>query len=222
MHIKESSTSSINLVNQNTGNNVQKINDDVSIFSNEKVNEPDYTDELISRLIDGVLDEIFSDGSFTTNEAKTYVEGEKELAEIIKKEKSKQGFFESLFDMGSLEKKCRDDYAKSHPEYSKVMKEGQKVQKQYEDAMKLAKKEWIKENPQPENIYEEGGLLGFKRTEEYATWQKELTNFLNDFEKEYIKNNNDYRTLRTEQNKDKDAFEELAQDFISILVDEII
>ncbi len=222
MYIRDTAISTENTVN-NTNNAYEnsKVKEEESIFSSQSTDN-DFTEELITTILDCVLDEIFSDGAFTKDEASTFVAGEKELAQIIKDAKSKQGFFESLFDFGSTEKKCREDYAKSHPEYAKVMKEGQKVQSEYENAMKTAKEEWTKSNPQPETLYEEGGLLGMKRTEEYSAWQKELTEFLNEFEKEYIYNNSDYKTLRTEQNKDKDVFDEFAQGFISSLVDSII
>lgn len=222
MYIRNADVSSVQSTNTNQTTKAQETENDISIFNNDSVDETDFGSDLLNAIVMGILNDVFSDTSFTKDEAKTYVEGEKELAEIIKNEKDSRGFFDLLFNSSNIEKECREKYESEHPEYAKVAEEGQKVQKQYDDALANAKEAWLNENPQPENITENGGLFGIKRTDEYKQWSSDLESFIKDFESEYKKKDPDYKILSDEQNKDKSYADELAADLFSILIDEAI
>lgn len=189
---------------------VQNQNTDESIFN---TTNSDTENDIVSQIVKGVLDELLFDGTFTKDEAKTYVEGEKEIAKMVEEEKQKQldggHYLTYLFDSAKTEKDCRDKYAKENPEYKEVMKEGQKVESQYETAYDDAKTKWLEENPEPKG-FEEGGLFGIKETDEHKEWRAKEKEFSKGFEEEYIKNNPDYGNLKDAQKSDMSFWEALA------------
>lgn len=185
------------------------INESIFTTTNSGTTENDF----VSQLVTGLIDELFFDGAFTKDEAKTYVEGEKEIAKMIEEEKNKQldggHYLTYLFDSAKTEKDCRNKYAKEHPEYNEVMKEGQKVESQYETAYNEAKTNWLKENPEPDG-FEKGGLFGIKERDEHKEWRAKEQEFSKGFEEEYINNNPDYGNLKDAQKSDMTFWEALA------------
>ncbi|MBQ8887635.1 MAG: hypothetical protein IJY61_08050 [Candidatus Gastranaerophilales bacterium] len=161
------------------------------------------TDEILDILFTGVVDGVFGDGPFTKDEATIYVQGEKEIAELVKETPNKQNLIETIFDPDKAEREIREQYAAEHPEYAEVMEEGAKVQENYDKAYDETLKKWQEENPAPEKILEEGGFLGVKMTDDYKEWTNAQIKYMQNFEKEYAKNNSDYANLKAAQDKDK-------------------
>ena len=124
------------------------------------------------------------------------------FAELIKNSPNNPNLIDAIFDPDKVEREIRKKYADEHPEYAEVMKEGQKVQKEFDTKREETRQNWIKENPAPE-MFEEGGLIGVKVTDEYREWTIKQDNHLKEFEKNYIEDNPDYATLKAELDKDK-------------------
>lgn len=178
--------------NVSGGNKAESIEEqeDSSIFQKNK--------ESIN-IVELALDTIFGDGNFTADEAQIYVDGEKEVNELIKETQKDMSILEIIFDAGATEKQIRKDYEEKHPEYAKVKDEGDKVQKEYNKAYEEAKNKWIEENPKPENCK----IFSF----ENFNWSTKQSNAMKKFKNEYAKNNSDYANLLAAQNKDKSLLE---------------
>ncbi len=178
--------------NVSGGNKAESIEEqeDSSIFQKNK--------ESIN-IVELALDAIFGDGNFTADEAQIYVDGEKEVNELIKETQKDMSILEIIFDAGATEKQIRKDYEEKHPEYAKVKDEGDKVQKEYNKAYEEAKNKWIEENPKPENCK----IFSF----ENFNWSTKQSNAMKKFKNEYAKNNSDYANLLAAQNKDKSLLE---------------
>lgn len=186
----------VSQLNSNQTKETEENNNDINVFG-FNVDE-----ETLTTILTGVADEIFGDGSFTKDEAAIYVAGEKEIAELVKNEPNKQNLIETIFDPDKAEREIREKYAAEHPEYAAVMKEGQKVQSDFDKSREETRLKWIEDNPAPEMI-KEGGFFGVTMTDEYKEWLNEQNKYMNNFEKEYCQNNPDYATLKAEQDKDK-------------------
>lgn len=158
--------------------------------------------KLLGLIFEEVIDEILTQDSFTREEAAVYVKGEREISDIVKNSPKKQSIVEAFFDPNKVEREVREKYKSEHQDYAAVMDEGQKVESDYDKTYQSTKNKWLEENPAPE-MFEKGGLFGVKITDDYKKWIKVQTKYMNDFEKEYCKNNKDYANLKAEQNKKK-------------------
>lgn len=189
MNIKNQSMyDSIN--NASTNNKAESVEktEDTSIFQKE---------EKGTNLVELAFDAIFGDGNFTLDEAQIYVDGEAEVNELIKEAQKDMGLLEIILDFGAKEKEIREDYEKKHPEYAKVKDEGDKVQKEYDEAYEETRNKWLEENPKPENIF----------SLEYLSWSLKQTNAMNEFKNKYAKENPDFANLLAAQNKNKSILE---------------
>lgn len=165
-----------------------KENEEYSIFQEEEKN---------TNIVELALDTILGNGSFTLDEAQIYVDGETEVDELIKEAQKDMGLLEIIFDFGATEKEIREDYEEKHPEYAKVKDEGDKVQKEYDEAYEEARNNWLEENPKPEKIF----------SLEYLSWSLKQTNAMNEFKNKYAKENPDFANLLAAQNKNKSILE---------------
>lgn len=181
-----------NVSDANSSNKIEstKENEESSIFQEE---------EKERNIVGLALDAIFGDGSFTLDEAQIYVDGEAEINELIEQAKKDKGLLEIILDFGATEKEIREDYEEKHPEYAKVKEEGDKVQKEYDEAYEEAKNKWLEENPKPENCR----IFSL----EYFNWSLKQTNAMKDFKNEYAKENPDFANLLAAQNKNKSILE---------------
>jgi len=187
-------------------------NDDISIFLSNCLNT----------IIIDVVNSAFAEPPFTKEEAEIYVQGEKELAGIIAEEKSKQSFLKQMFGFDDIETNCRKQYAQKHEEYAAVMKRGMTIQKQHDEALSKVKEDWLKSNPEPEHLFQEGGILGIERTEEYKNWENNLKELIETFEYEYMKTDTNYRKLYEAKNNDKSLGEKLTEEILYSMFEEII
>ena len=166
------------------------------------------SEELLKEAIETFSGFLFGDGIFTNTEAEAYVNGENEIAELLREAKGNRGFVETLLDPNKYERDIRTEYEKEHPEYARVAKEGKKLQEEYNDARSATERIWIESNPEPEQKYQKGnGLFGFSQTEEYKKWYNEKEQALKEFDKEYRYNNPDYDNLACAQLKNKSIIE---------------
>lgn len=184
--------------NANQSNGTAKVEkeEEINLFPSLE------TGEILDILFTGVVDSVFGDGPFTKDEAAIYVQGEKEIAELVKDAPNKQNLIETIFDPDKTEREVREQYASEHPEYAEVMEEGRRVQSEFDTKREESRQKWMEENPAPE-MFEQGGLLGVKVTDEYKDWSNKQDNYMKEFEKNYIANNQDYANLRAEQDKGK-------------------
>ena len=196
MNIQIFSTNINNVDGSGTSPKVKESENNVSVFGYE------IDEDTLSTILTGTIDAILSDETFTKEEAEIYVTGELEISELIKNSQEKQSFIDSILDPNKTEREIREKYAKEHPEYASVMKEGEKVQADFDKAKEETKQKWIKDNPSPEML-KEGGFLGITFTDEYKDWLKNQDNYMKNFEQEYIQNNPDYANLKEAQDKNK-------------------
>lgn len=185
-------------------------NDDVAIdFGAEET----YT-ELLENAIETFSGILFGDDVFTSADAEIFVNGEKEIAEILAETKDSRSFWEILFDPNKHEREIRTEYEKDHPDYARVAKQGKQIQEEFKEARSETEKKWIEDHPEPETKYERGkGLFGFSRTEEYKTWLDEKKQALSDFEEEYRDKNPDYDNLADAIAKNKSILEYFFKQF---------
>lgn len=177
-------------VKSNNKTNATEETEDTSLFN---------TEESKSNILEKALDSILGDGDFTKEEAETYVNGEAEIAELIKKEKEDKGILEVILESNSIEKQIRKEYEEKHPEYAKVKDEGDRVQKEYKEALTEANKKWIEENPSPKD----SGIFSL----EYLNWKLKQSNAMKDFQKNYANENPDYANLKLAQDMNKSLLE---------------
>lgn len=182
--------------NSSQAKEVEETDNNINVFGFE------VDEDTLTTILTGVADELLGDGAFTKDEAAIYVAGEKEIAELVKNAPNKQNLLETIFDPDKAEREIREKYASEHPEYAAVMKEGQKVQSNFDKSREETRLKWIEDNPAPE-MMKEGGFFGITMTDEYKEWLNEQDKYMNNFEKEYCQNNPDYATLKAEQDKDK-------------------
>ena len=180
----------------NTSLTEKESDGNINIFGQE------VDEETLNTILTGTVDILLSDDTFTKDEAAIYVAGELEISELIKNSKGKQSFIDSILDPNKIEREIREKYTKEHPEYASVMKEGEKVQADFDKAKEETKQKWIEDNPSPEML-KEGGFLGITFTDEYKDWLKNQDNYMKNFEQEYIQNNPDYANLKEAQDKNK-------------------
>ena len=165
-------------------------------------------EELLQAAIETFSGFLFGDEIFTNEEAEAYVVGENEIAELLREAKSNRGFVETILDPNKYEREIRKEYEKEHPEYAKAAKEGKKLQEEYDNARSIAEKDWLDNNPEPEEKYQKGnGIFGFSQTEEYKKWHNEKEESLRQFDKDYRYNNPDYDNLARAQLKNKTLIE---------------
>ena len=195
--------SNININGNTQPTNINPVQEDIKTERNEEENlfpSVEETSEILDVLFSGVVDAAFGNGTFTKTEAEIFVQGEKEIAKLVKEAPNKQSLVESIFDPDKAEREAREQYAADHPEYADVMQEGLKVQNEFDSKKEEERQNWIKENPAPE-MFEKGGWLGVKITDEYKEWNQKQDNHLYEFEKNYTENNQNYANLKFEQNK---------------------
>ena len=197
MNMQIFSTNINNIDGSGTSPKVKESENNISVFGYE------IDEDTLSTILTGTIDAILSDETFTKDEAAIYVAGELEISELIKNSKGKQSFIDSILDPNKIEREIRENYAKEHPEYASVMKEGEKVQSDFDKAKEEIKQKWIEDNPEPSDIMKKGGLFGITMTDEYRDWLKNKDNYLNNFEQEYIQNNPNYANLKEAQDKNK-------------------
>ena len=200
MNIKNLSTNANAVGYSSSSKEIDETENNISVFG-QQIDE-----ETLGVVLAGAVDALLGDGSFTKDEASIYVAGEKEIAELVKNEPNKQNLIETFFDPDKTEREIREKYSSEHPEYASVMKEGQKVQSDFDNAKEETRLKWIEDNPAPEML-KEGGFFGVTMTDEYKDWLKNQDNYMNNFEKEYVQNNPDYANLKAEQDKNKSLLE---------------
>ena len=145
--------SNMNINGPSSQPNINSVPANTKVEQNEEESlfpSIDETNEILDVLFSGVIEAAFGDGSFTKAEAEIFVQGEKEIAKLVKDAPNKQSLVETIFDPDKAEREAREQYAAEHPEYADVMQEGLKIQKEFDTKREETRQNWLQENPAAE------------------------------------------------------------------------
>ena len=147
--------------------------------------------------------------NFDVEEAYIYAEGEAAIEKEVERRYQQQMLLESIQGGKSreeIEAEVRAEYEKEHPEYVAVQAEGQKVEKEFNEAKNNAMADWVKDNPMPEPPNPiTGGISDSARyLRELKEWQEKYNAEVAKFEEQYAKENPNYATYKEQKERIED------------------
>ena len=154
------------------------------------------TDEELEALYDAIKDKL----EFSPKEADAYAKGEVEVKARIEEA------IENNPDMdpAEIEEQIRAAYELENPEYAEAKEEAEAVMEKHDKAMDEVYNTYCEENPQPV-------LEDFDTPEEYAKalgkWASEAEKHMDEAERNYLKENDNYKNLKWAELKAEGPFE---------------